>query len=139
MTSFEAHFTLRLAVRIDMLFFRRFCLQSLVFAYCLGECCFLPNHSLASEIFFLSKIHSSTGAGNVLLIVCQFKISNYSVCQQHTYICASQGQSTFCVHCNKSDLQNVELLCAIGNCFACQVRHACRRLPTPAPIFTSPS
>jgi len=32
--SFEAHFTLRLAVRIAMLFFRRFGLQSLVFAYC---------------------------------------------------------------------------------------------------------
>jgi len=34
--SFEAHFTLRLAVRIDMLFFRRFCLQSLIFPYCSG-------------------------------------------------------------------------------------------------------
>jgi len=35
-TSFEAHFALRLAVRIDMLFFRHFCLQSLAFAYCSG-------------------------------------------------------------------------------------------------------
>jgi len=26
-TSFEAHFALRLAIRIDMLFFRRFCLH----------------------------------------------------------------------------------------------------------------
>jgi len=88
---------------------------------------------------FLSKIHSSSGVGNLLLIVHQFMISNYSVCRQHMHICTSQGQSTFCVHCNKSDLQNVELLCAIGNCFACQVRHACRGLPTPAPVFTSPS
>jgi len=35
-TGFESRFTLRLAVRIDMLLFRRFCLQSLAFAYCSG-------------------------------------------------------------------------------------------------------
>jgi len=51
-TSFEPHFTLRLAVRIDMLLFRRFCLQSLVFAYCLGECCFLSSHSLVCGNIF---------------------------------------------------------------------------------------
>jgi len=38
-----------------MFFFRCFCLWTLVSAYCSGECCFLPSHSLACEIFFLSK------------------------------------------------------------------------------------
>ena len=45
--SFEAPFTLRLAGHIDILFFQCFCLQSLVTAYCSGECCFLPSHFLA--------------------------------------------------------------------------------------------
>jgi len=44
--NFEAPFTLRLAGHIDMLFFRCFFFKSLVSAYCSGECCFLPSHSL---------------------------------------------------------------------------------------------
>jgi len=52
MTSFKAHFKLSLAVRIDMLFFWRFYLQSLVFVYCLGECCYLSSHSLACGNIF---------------------------------------------------------------------------------------
>jgi len=47
--------TLSLAGHIVMFFFRCFCFQSLVSAYCSGECCFLLSHSLACEIFFLSK------------------------------------------------------------------------------------
>jgi len=35
------------------------------------------------------------------------------------------------VNQNKIDMQNLELLRAIGNCFACQVCHTCRRLLTP--------
>jgi len=44
--SFEAPFTLRLAGHNDMLFFRCFCLWSLVYVYCSGECCFLSSHFL---------------------------------------------------------------------------------------------
>jgi len=43
--SFEAAFTLSLAGHIDMLFFRCFCLLSLVCASYSVECCFLPSHS----------------------------------------------------------------------------------------------
>jgi len=50
--SFEAPFTLSLASHIDILLFRCFRLQSLVSAYCLGECCFLPSHSLACGNIF---------------------------------------------------------------------------------------
>jgi len=53
--SLEATFTLSMAGCLDMFFFRCFCLQSLVSAYCSGECYFLPSHSLTCEIFFLSK------------------------------------------------------------------------------------
>jgi len=42
--NLEAPFTLSLAGHIDMLFFRCFCLQSLVSTYCSGECCFSPSH-----------------------------------------------------------------------------------------------
>jgi len=46
--SFEATFTLSLAGHIDMFLF-----LSLVSAYCSGECCSLPSHSLACcEIVF---------------------------------------------------------------------------------------
>jgi len=34
-------------------------------------------------------------------------------------------------------MQNMELLRAIENCLACQVWHACRRLPTPGLDHTS--
>ena len=43
---------LRLAGHIDMLFFWCFRLLSLASAYCSGECCFLPSHSLACGNIF---------------------------------------------------------------------------------------
>ena len=42
-----------------------------------------------------------TGVVNLLLIVCQLKVSNHSVCQQHTHFYTSKGQYTFCVNLNK--------------------------------------
>jgi len=51
-TSFEPHFALRLAVCLDMLLFRRFCLLSLVFGYYSGECRFLSSHSLVCGNIF---------------------------------------------------------------------------------------
>jgi len=47
------------------------------------------------------------------------------------YCYTSQGEYIFCVNHNKTDMQNVKLLCAIGNCMACQMWQACCRLPTP--------
>jgi len=56
--SFKALFTLSVTGHIDMLFFRCFGLQSLVSAYCSGECCFLPSQSLSNlKYFYLVRIH----------------------------------------------------------------------------------
>jgi len=65
-TRFKAPFTLSLAGHIDMLFIWCFCLQSLVSAYCSGECCFLPSHSLACGNT-LVRIHCSDYIMNSLL------------------------------------------------------------------------
>jgi len=53
--SLETIFALNLAGHIDVFFSRFFLFVISSFAYCSGECCFLPSHSLAYEIFFLSK------------------------------------------------------------------------------------
>ena len=53
--SLETTFTLSLAGHIDLFFFQCFCLRSLVSVNCSGYCCLFPSHSLACEIFFLSK------------------------------------------------------------------------------------
>jgi len=65
--SLETTFTLGLAGHIDMFFFLCFWLKSLVSAYCSGECCFLLNHSLACEIFFVVKPRSRIHIINSLL------------------------------------------------------------------------
>jgi len=58
---------------------------------------------------------SSARVGNLMLIVCQRKVSNHSVCQQHRYFHTNQ---TFCVSLNKIDKSTVELPCGIGKCLA---------------------
>ena len=52
--------------------------------------------------------------GRLLLIVCQLKVSNHSVCQQHTYFYTSQGQHIFSVSHNEVDVQNLCHLILLG-------------------------
>ena len=116
--SFEASSTLRLAGHIDMLFFRCFCLQSLVSACCSGECCFFCRVTLQYvEMFFLIRVQCSVYLYHKLfsqLTVCTVEYRIYSIVSRslrcffiiscdlqsraaYIHATCNQGRLTFCI------------------------------------------